>query len=245
MVRIQLVSDIIAGKYDIVPIADVLCVAGNLGGPAFPEYVDLLKTLSHSFKYVILVPGNHEYFETAPATMQDVDKYIRSLCRSFDNVYYLPNGENIVINDVNFIGATLWPYIHKSMYNDSQLLCINRYFETLSINDYKPWNIETNNMVHCKQLCKLTNAMRYGNVYNLKNIVVSHYPPLTEVVNTNLIKNPEMFASNLRKLLSYHCLDAWLYGCSYKNMSTYINGVFVASNQMKAEGYNKSFVFEI
>src|SRR6056300_571740 len=72
-VRIQIASDLHI-EYDndgivdplnyITPSADVLVLAGDIG--SFYKYEQLhnfLSRISEYFKYVIYVPGNHEYYQ--------------------------------------------------------------------------------------------------------------------------------------------------------------------------------------
>lgn len=80
------------------------CGTVLLGDVAEMRYVDLyrhyLKVLTKKSKWVILVPGNHEYLrnsEFAHITM----------CNEFSNLVRL-NNQKITIDGLNFVGSTLW-----------------------------------------------------------------------------------------------------------------------------------------
>lgn len=73
------------------------------------RFRDFLKRCSFQFPYVIYVAGNHEFYN---------GKWSQSLttlsdeCAKFPNVYFLEAGCK-KINDVTFIGGTLWTDMNK------------------------------------------------------------------------------------------------------------------------------------
>ena len=77
---------------------------------AAARYRDFLRRCSEQFKHVIYVAGNHEFYH---------GKWIESIadlrkeCAVFPNVYFLEN-ETKVIDDITFIGCTLWTDMNKS-----------------------------------------------------------------------------------------------------------------------------------
>jgi Icc-related predicted phosphoesterase len=71
--------------------------------------VPFLEQLSHRFKYVIYVLGNHEHYgESVLRTQEKIQERIGNL--QLDNVYVLDN-ECVIIDDVVFVGSTLWTSI--------------------------------------------------------------------------------------------------------------------------------------
>ncbi len=66
--RIQYISDIhleffkVLPKQIVRPVADILCLAGDIGYPFSSLYRDFLKQVSRDFKKVFLIAGNHEYY---------------------------------------------------------------------------------------------------------------------------------------------------------------------------------------
>lgn len=160
--KIHLLSDVHleSGPYQIPSSldCDVIVAAGDIGvGNAGVEW---LKTLE---KPVIYVLGNHEYWtkKDAPVDMSDVLENIKDAAAG-SNVHVLEN-ESVVIDDVRFVGATLWTnlgrfnpilieesfnmrdYSHincKKLYEDSQFLarfkqCADRYCALRDINNIR------------------------------------------------------------------------------------------------------------
>lgn len=73
------------------------------------RFRDFLKRCSFQFPHVIYVAGNHEFYHGRwKASIQ----HLRDECAKFNNVYFLENDIK-VIDDVTFIGATLWTDCNK------------------------------------------------------------------------------------------------------------------------------------
>ena len=87
------------GMYSNVNIADL----GRRQATAL-RFRDFLKRVSFEFPHVIYSAGNHEFYHGKwKASLQ----YLRDECAKFPNVYFLERDVK-VINEVSFIGATLW-----------------------------------------------------------------------------------------------------------------------------------------
>lgn len=68
------------------------------------RYHDFLKRVSFEFPHVIYVAGNHEFYHGKwVRSIQD----LRDVCNKLPNVYFLERDVK-VINDITFIGCTLW-----------------------------------------------------------------------------------------------------------------------------------------
>ena len=92
------------GMYSNVNIADL----GRRQQTAL-RFRDFLKRVSFEFPHVIYIAGNHEFYHGKwKASLQ----YLRDECAKFPNVYFLERDVK-VINEVTFIGATLWTDCNK------------------------------------------------------------------------------------------------------------------------------------
>lgn len=70
---------------------------------------DFLARCSKDFPHVVYVAGNHEFYNGKwPAGLQ----YLRDECAVFPNVYFMEN-DCKTIDDVTFIGSTLWTDMNK------------------------------------------------------------------------------------------------------------------------------------
>jgi Icc-related predicted phosphoesterase len=65
---------------------------------------DFMSRCSFQFPHVIYIMGNHEHYHGDYATSADT---LRKFCAEWDNVHFLDK-ESIKIDDVTFIGGTLW-----------------------------------------------------------------------------------------------------------------------------------------
>jgi predicted phosphodiesterase len=73
------------------------------------QYRDFLKRCSFQFPHVIFVAGNHEFYHSKwPIGIE----YLREECAKFPNVYFMEN-DCKTIDDVTFIGSTLWTDMNK------------------------------------------------------------------------------------------------------------------------------------
>lgn len=92
------------------------------------RYRDFLKRCSVQFPHVIYIAGNHEFYHGK--FFAGID-YLREECAKFSNVYFLERDTKI-INDIAFIGGTLWTDVNQydpltmqalpSMMNDYQTI---------------------------------------------------------------------------------------------------------------------------
>jgi len=73
------------------------------------QFRDFLSRCSFQFPNVIYIAGNHEFYHGRWAGSLD---HLRETCSLYPNVYFLENDIK-VINEVSFIGATLWTDCNK------------------------------------------------------------------------------------------------------------------------------------
>lgn len=121
--RIQIVSDLHLEFSDIniqnQNSADVLILSGDImvaSKVLLPEseygkrFRDFLKRVSFQFPHVVYVMGNHEFYSDGKF-FESVD-IMRAACAVHDNVYLLER-DTKVIDDVVFVGGTLWTDMNK------------------------------------------------------------------------------------------------------------------------------------
>jgi len=73
------------------------------------RFRDFLKRVSFEFPHVVYVAGNHEFYH---GKWNESITHLREECDKFPNVYFLERDIK-VINEVSFIGATLWTDCNK------------------------------------------------------------------------------------------------------------------------------------
>jgi predicted phosphodiesterase len=92
------------GMYSVVNLADL----GRRQLVAL-RFRDFLKRCSFQFPHVVYIAGNHEFYHGRWKASLD---HLREECDKLPNVYFLENDIK-VINEVSFIGATLWTDCNK------------------------------------------------------------------------------------------------------------------------------------
>lgn len=116
--KLQYMSDLHVEDYPrfVSPpvTARTVALLGDICHGFMPKYKQVLSWFSENYNDVILVPGNHEYHNVLPK--EACDDYLRELCDDYGNVHYL-NHSHVVLNDIKFIGCTLWYSIPKSLHS--------------------------------------------------------------------------------------------------------------------------------
>jgi len=72
-------------------------------------YRDFFKRCSFQFPHVIYIMGNHEFYH---GKFYGAIDYMREECAKYSNIYFL-ECDTKVIDDVTFIGGTLWTDMNK------------------------------------------------------------------------------------------------------------------------------------
>lgn len=121
--KIQIVSDLHLEFADFTVVnsngADVLVLSGDImvaSKVLKPEseygirFRDFLKRVSFQFPHVVYVMGNHEFY--SDGKFFDSVDIMRVACSAHDNVYLLERDCKL-IDDVMFVGGTLWTDMNK------------------------------------------------------------------------------------------------------------------------------------
>lgn len=186
---------------------NVLVLAGDIGAPFTTKYKNFISLCSNTFEHVILVAGNHEYYNKKQS-MDVINQKIEQIASAHSNVYYLQ--QNVIILDgVRFVGCTLW----SSPLNDIGLTNDFTRINGLSETKYK--------QLHYSDKLWLTNIL--SEEYNGKTIVVTHHVPSFQLLNskyTDIIMN-SYYASDLESLLEK--ADYWFCGHTHNSINKIIN----------------------
>jgi len=140
---------------------DVLVLAGDIG--ASPVMDTALDELCKKYPQVIFVPGNHDHWSYSP---KEVEKQIRQICKRNSNLHWIEQS-TVTIDDIRFIGATLWfpqpsPLMNKFSYPDFQ-----------RIQGFEPW-VYGQNTASIKFLDKELQC---------EDVFVSHFYPFRKSVH--------------------------------------------------------------
>lgn len=119
--KIQIVSDLHlefcdifiknAGDTDVLILSgDILVIEKLIKPEAGKLMLDFLKRVCFQFPHVIYVAGNHEFYSSGKFYKGVED--LRAVCSQFTNLHFLER-DTVTINDVLFVGGTLWTDCNK------------------------------------------------------------------------------------------------------------------------------------
>lgn len=218
-----------------------LVLAGDIhvGIKAFDHFID---EASEQFKYVIYVPGNHEYYH---GVLQHRLAQIRLEARAYDNVFVLDN-DSVVLDGVRFFGATFWTDGYKRSnlkfdttirrsHSDFKLIQITEdniedYTRVLTTRDYYDMFLKS-----VYSLNKLLNKPFDGNT-----VVVSHHAPssmssLDEYKRS--ILNPYFFFEAKDHIPLLNLVSVWIHGHMHNSSNYKVGNTRVLANPYGYSGY--------
>lgn len=227
----------------ITPSSDILILAGDIGSLyKLEQLYDFLYIISKDFKYVLYVPGNHEYYKPCDYNsihMKELKNIFEKLEHEISNLIVLDQ-KCVQIGNVCIAGATLW----------SDIQC-----------DLPKYIVRIHNITKSKymdmfaeDLEYITDVIQYCNNKKIKLVCVTHHPPTMKVCKgrtNNRNKFESLYGSNLDHMLNTNDVDTWVCGHVHDNFDFVTDGgTRLVSNQKgkpkdKIKDYNKSFVIKI
>jgi Icc-related predicted phosphoesterase len=243
---------------DVLILSGDICVASDLGKPDPHNFMegarsnriaDFFKRCSFQFPHVVYVMGNHEHYHGDFAKSANI---IKSMLAShmLSNVYFLDK-ETKVINDVTFIGGTLWTDMNKEdgltlrhiaqMMNDFRTVeNSNREatYRTFDENDNvkfrtRPARFSPEDAVEDhKKMLEYIRIMIEGK--NDKFVVVGHHAPSKQSTHPRY-KNEEVmngaYSSDLSEfILDHPQIKLWTHGHTHEDFDYMIGSTRIVCN---------------
>jgi len=219
-------NDITVDKFKeiVIPSASILVLAGDIGNPYKKIYEDFISYCSENFEYVLLITGNHEYYNN------DIDltnNKITYICNLYNNVKFL-NNQAFEYDDILFIGSTLWSYIPP---NIDEVYQVNDYHKILNFTPQVCNQLYTNNLNYISE-----------KLQNNKCIIITHHAPSYKCISPEYINDPVncCFANNLDYLFDHENLVGWIYGHLHHNLKEFNLKYFLYSNCYRALNYENN-----
>lgn len=189
---------------------DVLVLAGDIASGS-TNTMDVIKKFKNAgYEHIVYVPGNHEYYGT---DIRDFDAKMMLKCDRIPGVHFLNPG-HIIINDVVFIGATLW--------TDFQHNFSAKHSAEAFIADFrliKHFSPEHSVMLYDKHITYIKAVSRM--FPDKKKVIVTHFLPTKECISErfrgpNLLNN--YFANDLTDFVSTLSDTTWLFGHTHDSV---------------------------
>ncbi len=208
--------------------ADVVILAGDIhvGKKGFDWAKDNFRN-----QKVIYVLGNHEYYRKAIPKLTEKLKE-RSVGT---NVHILEN-EALTIEDVRFLGCTLWSdfrllnnlniavIVAQEMMNDYKLIRLNPIYRKIQPSDTAIW--------HRKSRSWLEKELKKGKKEEKKTVVITHHAPSILSVPEQY-KNEQLsasFASEMETFIEKTEPDLWVHGHIHTSSDYHIGSTRVICN---------------
>jgi len=188
---------------------DVLVVAGDLGNLDQIKYN--LIAFCKKYKEVIYVPGNHDFYGT---NFFEFRKYMSTI--KCNNLHFLDN-KTTKINDVKFIGTTMW--FRNSEYNNIYKKYMNDFRE---IRDFEKCIYEENS----KAIKFLNSEAEEGCV------VITHHLPTGNSIHRNYWNSPLniFFMCDMEELIVTKSPKVWIHGHTHFSFDYYFLDTRIVCN---------------
>ena len=242
--KIRIMSDLHLemGHMHLSPGGDVLVLAGDIGVVDKPSYLNLIDIWSEMFTHIIYVTGNHEYYKG------DIDKSLKKLKTHFadTNVHLLEN-DHVFIDDVAFIGATLWSdfptlaseHCANSYMNDFRIIRRNNYAYGFRAEDARA-KFDISSAYIRSALGKLREQGF------TKIVVVTHHAPSRRSISPRFAGHllNDAFASDLEELIETGRADLWIHGHTHDSFDYKVHDTRVICNPRGYVGYELNDNFD-
>jgi Icc-related predicted phosphoesterase len=252
--KIQVVSDLHLEFSDIDiqnnQNSDVLILSGDiLVAEKLPlenseygiRFRDFLKRVSSKFSHVIYIAGNHEFYGGGKfyQTVEDLRNYFST---NFNNIYFLERDTKI-IDDVVFVGGTLWTDMNK---HDPMTLHAVRDM----MNDYRAIRNDKNGFINLRPSDTVERHRRTLEYFrhvlsenkDKKCVVVGHHSPSfvschPQYANDYLMNGA--YHSDLSEfILDHPQVKLWTHGHTHHAFDYMIGKTRIVCNPRGYESYN-------
>ena len=162
-------------------------MAGDIGNPRTQIYELFLRKISKIFKEkkIILIAGNHEYYDLKSKNcydgdwIEDTEIHIREIISHFPNIIFLQNEVYCIPNtNLCIYGSTFWTRILEEEEEEIKLT-MNDYFK---IPDF---TIDKCRRLHNKAHETLKNSLKVHS--NKSFIVVTHHLPSFKLIDPKYV----------------------------------------------------------
>jgi DNA repair exonuclease SbcCD nuclease subunit len=238
--------------------ADQAAIANGTGlgrrQQAAQRFRDFLKRCSFSFPHVVYIAGNHEFYNGKFYAGID---YLREECAKYPNVYFL-ECDTKVIDDVTFVGATLWTNMNKGdpmtmhaiegMMNDFRIIKNDK-------RNYAPMSARDVVDRHARTLQYFRTVL--AEQHDRKFVVVGHHTPSFQSAHP-MYKNEYLMNGGYHSDLSAFIMDhpqikLWTHGHTHHPFDYMIGETRVVCNPRGYQndgysedtGWNPDIVIEI
>lgn len=211
---------------------DALVLAGDIGNPERPHFVDFLTECSNTYPLVFLVSGNHEAYGHS---LEETDALIRQSIIKLPNVHYLQCGTyDVKETNLRILGCTLWSNVPpKAHHIVKQYLSDYRAIFSSTVHS-RNITVAELNAVHLSHVAWLTKELERATADNKRVLVITHHLPTYDLIAPKYLTGAvsslnSAFASSLESLIT-EPVKMWVCGHTHTAAQKTLNGVILLCN---------------
>lgn len=196
-------------------------LAGDIGHPGTSKYRSFLADAKTKFDHVIVIAGNHEYYNHKD--MKSTEAMMTQDCLDTGCIFL--NRSSVVIEGYKFIGATLWADIPSRLFSRmngyigdfNNIICDGESFTPIKFN-----------RLHKRDFDFFKNEI---NTIDYPIIAISHHAPTYEIVQSKYRDRITTcaYASNMEHLIR-DPVKLWINGHLHNTDVIEINGTTCVTN---------------
>lgn len=210
----------------------------------FKKLVALLQALCSTYKHVIYVFGNHEYYR---GSITRAKEKLKEKLGDIPNLHILDR-DTVTLDGVKFVGATLWTDLNKG--NPMFLMTVGE-----AMNDYKVirWGLKVSGemdhyvrrlrpvdvlALHARDLKYIKDQVENHDGVEKLVVITHHAPCLYLLRDTKFAGHPlnPAYASHLEDFVAGSFIDLWIHGHTHHTMDNDFYGTRIVCNP---RGYSK------
>lgn len=202
------------------------------------RYREFLARCSSEFPHVIYIAGNHEFYH---GKYPDAYNYLEEECQAFNNVYFLEQNKK-EINDITFIGATLWTDMNRGdpvtlhavadMMNDYRIVRNSEQGYT-KLRPAHTLSRHRKTLAYIKQVVEADPTKKY--------VVVGHHAPSKKSIKPRYAEDIEMngaYSSDLGYFIANHPqIVLWTHGHTHDQFDYYVGDTRIVCNPRGYDGW--------
>jgi predicted phosphohydrolase len=236
--KINLVSDLHI-DFDPKDVTDkykdeILILAGDLcESRKWRSLTSFLEYHSSLYKEVIYVPGNHEYYTSS---IEKTNIELEAISSKIPNLHFL-NNSKVIIDDVVYIGSTLWSDFEND--NPISKMQVEKGLYDYSLIDYKGKPISTDDVLSIFKINVFYLEYELKKHKEDKVVVITHHAPSYQSIHPKYNSHGLNggFASDLNWLIeSNPQIRYWFHGHTHTSFNYLIGETRIVCNP---KGYGK------
>jgi predicted phosphohydrolase len=193
----------------------IAILAGDIGYPHSEIYKTFIGYASKNYDNVVIVAGNHEYYSKRH-DFDTINAKIEEVCSQFNNVYFL-NNKIVTIDQIKFIGTTLWTNL-EGLSPDISMNDLNFMSLTRIKNNFE------------KNIKFIEESLQENKNYEC--VIVSHHLPTFKLLDKQ--NDPRFFpcyASDLEHIMEKNSnISHWFCGHTHTSKESRIFSTLCAVN---------------